>query len=101
MDVEALAQLLHETEEHHGAFVAVAPPHNWWDRYVAYMNAREGGATAEEAAAAAGRYMAEVKHVVVTPGLTSPWGAGDPARVSQHRQPRQSLDAMPSLKRSP
>jgi len=30
------------------------------------MDAREGGGTADEAAAAAGRYMAEVKHIVVS-----------------------------------
>ena len=37
MDVAALADLLHETAEHHGAFEAVAPPHDWWDWYAAYM----------------------------------------------------------------
>jgi hypothetical protein len=64
-DVAALAELLHETSEHHGAFEAAAPPHDWWDWYAAYMDARQGGSTQEEASAAAGRYMAEVKHVVV------------------------------------
>jgi hypothetical protein len=29
------------------------------------MDAREGGSNADEAAASAGRYMAEVKHIVV------------------------------------
>jgi hypothetical protein len=67
MDVASLADLLHETAEHHGSFEAVAPPHDWWDWYAAYMNAREGGSTQEEASAAAGRYMAEVKHIVVSP----------------------------------
>ena len=57
------AQLLHETAIRHGAFEAVAPPHDWWDWYAAYMDAREQGSTPEEAAANAGRYMAEVKHV--------------------------------------
>jgi hypothetical protein len=66
MDVEALAQLLQETSVHHGAFEAVAPPHDWWDWYAAYMDAREAGRAPEEASAAAGRYMAEVKHVVVS-----------------------------------
>ena len=65
MTIAALADLLHETSERHGSFEAVAPPHDWWDWYAAYMDAREGGSAAEEAAAAAGRYMAEVKHVVV------------------------------------
>ena len=66
MDVQALAELLQETEEHHGSFEAAAPPHNWWDWYAAYMDARERGSTPEEASAAAGSYMEEVKHVVVT-----------------------------------
>jgi hypothetical protein len=30
------------------------------------MNARQSGTAEEEAAAAAGRYMAEVKHIVVS-----------------------------------
>jgi hypothetical protein len=66
VDVTALADLLHETAEHHDPFDKAAPPHNWWDWYAAYMDAREGGSTPEEASAAAGRYMAEVKHVVVS-----------------------------------
>jgi hypothetical protein len=67
MDVASLAQLLNETSVHHGSFEQIAPPHDWWDWYAAYMNARQGGSTPDEAAAAAGRYMAEVKHVVVPP----------------------------------
>jgi hypothetical protein len=66
MDVAALSDLLHETAVHHGSFEAVAPPHDWWDWYAAYMQARENGSTPDEADAAAGRYMAEVKHVVVS-----------------------------------
>jgi hypothetical protein len=68
VEVGALADLLHETAEQHGTFEAVAPPHDWWDWYAAYLAARQGGRTSEEATAAAGRYMAEVKHVVVSPG---------------------------------
>ncbi len=64
-DVAALADLLHETADHHASFEAVAPPHDWWDWYAAYMDSRERGSTAEVAAADAGRYMADVKHVVV------------------------------------
>ena len=64
MDVASLARLLHETAEHHGAFEAVAPPHDWSDWYAAYMDARERGSSPEEASAAAARYMADVKHVV-------------------------------------
>jgi hypothetical protein len=59
------ADLLRETSEHHGAFEAVAPKHDWWDWYAAYMLVRESGGDADEAAEAAGRYMAEVKHIVV------------------------------------
>jgi hypothetical protein len=68
MDVADLAQLLHETSLRHGAFEAVAPPHDWWDWYAAYMNARQGGSEPDDASAAADRYMAEVKSVVVSPG---------------------------------
>ena len=65
MDIASLADLLHETGERHGSFEAVAPPHDWWDWYAAYMDARQNGSTPEEASEAASRYMAEVKHVVV------------------------------------
>ena len=67
MDIAALADLLHETSEHHAKFEAVAAPHDWWDWYAAYMDARERGSAPDDAAASAGRYMAEVKHVVVSP----------------------------------
>lgn len=67
MDVAARARLLRETAEHHGAFEAVAPPHDWWDWYAAYMDPRERGSTPEESSAIARRYMAEVKQVVVSP----------------------------------
>jgi hypothetical protein len=60
MDVSDLAQLLHETSEHHDAFEKAAQPHHWWDWYAAYMNAREQGRTPEDAAVEAGRYMQEV-----------------------------------------
>jgi len=64
-DSAPLAELLLETAKHHGAFEAVAPPHDWWDWYGAYMAARQHGSTPDEADAAAGRYMADVKHVSV------------------------------------
>jgi hypothetical protein len=66
MTVEALAQRLLETALRHGEFEAVAPPHDWWDWYAAYMDARQAGSSPDEASAAAGRYMAEVKHIVVS-----------------------------------
>jgi hypothetical protein len=65
MDIGKLADLLHETSERHGAFEAVAPKHDWWDWYAAYMTARQAGSTPAEASQAAGRYMAEVRHIVI------------------------------------
>jgi hypothetical protein len=67
MDVASLADLLHETAERHGAFEASAPPHDWWDWYAAYMDARQRGSAPDGASDAAGRYMADVKHVVASP----------------------------------
>ena len=67
MDIASLAHLLDETERHHSAYEAVAPRHDWWDWYAAYMDARHAGSTPEDAAAAAARYMAEVKDIVVAP----------------------------------
>jgi hypothetical protein len=64
MDVASLAELLHETAEHHDRFEKVAPPHDWWDWYAAYLNAREQGSSPDDADATADHYMAEVKHVV-------------------------------------
>jgi hypothetical protein len=65
MEIAALAELLHETAEHHDAFEKAAPPHDWWDWYAAYMDARQAGSTPDGASAAAGTYMADVKQVVV------------------------------------
>ena len=67
MDVASLANLLHETAEHHDAYEKAAPPHDWWDWYAPYLAARQAGATPEEAEAQAGRHMAETKHIVVDP----------------------------------
>ena len=63
--IAARAELLHETSDRHEKFQAVAPPHDWWDWYAAYMVAREAGSTPDEAATAANRYLADVKHIVV------------------------------------
>jgi hypothetical protein len=68
MDIAALADLLHETAERHDPYEKTAPPHDWWDWYAAYIDARQRGSTPEEASAAAEQYMAEVKHVVVSRG---------------------------------
>jgi hypothetical protein len=70
-DIANLADLLQETAEHHGSFEAVAPPHDWWDWYAAYLDARQRGSASKDAEAAADAYMAEVKNVVVPPEAAS------------------------------
>jgi hypothetical protein len=64
VNVATLADLLHETAEHHDLYEKTHAAHNWWDWYAAYMDARESGRTREEASEAAGRYMEEVLHVL-------------------------------------
>jgi catechol 2,3-dioxygenase-like lactoylglutathione lyase family enzyme len=64
MDVATLAELLHETEEHHGHYEKIHAEHHWWDWYAPYLSARQNGSSPEEAAAAADRYMEEVLHVL-------------------------------------
>jgi hypothetical protein len=59
-DIAALAELLRETEEHHGAYEATAPPHHWSGWYAAYVVARQAGRTPEQASADAGDYMEQV-----------------------------------------
>lgn len=49
MDVDKLAELLREAEEHHGPYEATAPKHHWSGFYAAYIVARENGRTPEEA----------------------------------------------------
>jgi hypothetical protein len=63
MDIEQLADLLHETSDHHDPYEKSHAPHNWWDWYAAYMSARQDGSTPEQASEAAGRYMADVLHI--------------------------------------
>ena len=63
MDVATLAELLHETEEHHGQYEKTHAKHNWWDWYAPYLSARQNGSNPEEAAVAADRYMQEILHV--------------------------------------
>ena len=61
--IASRASLLKETSEHHDPYEKSHAPHNWWDWYAAYMDAREQGRTPDEAAAAAGRYMQDVLHI--------------------------------------
>jgi len=63
----ALPHLLYEASVRRGEFEAVAPPHDWWDWYAAYMEACEQGVTQEKAAEAATRHMATIKRMVVAP----------------------------------
>ena len=62
-DVETLAALLHETEQHHGQYERAHAKHNWWDWYAPYLSARQNGSGPDEAAAAADRHMEEVLHI--------------------------------------
>jgi catechol 2,3-dioxygenase-like lactoylglutathione lyase family enzyme len=62
-DVSTLAELLRDTEKHHGEYEKTHAKHNWWDWYAPYLNARQNGSSSEEASAAADRYMEEVIHV--------------------------------------
>jgi catechol 2,3-dioxygenase-like lactoylglutathione lyase family enzyme len=62
-NVATLAELLHETEQHHGHYEKTHAEHHWWDWYAPYLNARQNGISPEQAAAAADRYMEEVFHV--------------------------------------
>ena len=63
MDIATLAELLHETEQHHGQYEMSHGKHNWWDWYAAYFSARQDGHTAEESGAAADKYMTDVFHI--------------------------------------
>jgi hypothetical protein len=60
MDVATLADLLHETSEHHDLYEKTHPKHNWWDWYAAYLDARERGSSPEAAEKAAGLYMDKI-----------------------------------------
>jgi hypothetical protein len=57
MEVETLAGLLREAEEHHGPYEAEAPKHHWSGFYAAYIVAREKGRPPDEADQEARRYM--------------------------------------------
>jgi len=60
-DVPTLAELLHETAEHHDHYEKTHPKHDWWNWYAPYLHARENGSSPEEAAASADGYMEGLK----------------------------------------
>ena len=62
--VATLAELLRETEQHHGAFEASTPKHSWADWYAPYLRARLDGRTSEEATEAADQYMKVTFNIV-------------------------------------
>ena len=64
VDVATLADLLRETEQHHGAFEASTPKHSWADWYAPYLRARLDGRTSDEATQAADQYMKDTFNVV-------------------------------------
>jgi len=63
-DVATLAELLHETAEHHDQYEKTHVKHDWWDWYASYMRARQNGNGSWEAAAAADHYMEELLHIL-------------------------------------
>jgi catechol 2,3-dioxygenase-like lactoylglutathione lyase family enzyme len=63
-DVAPLAELLHETAEHHDHYEKTHAEHHWWDWYAPYLSARQNGSSPEEAAAAADRYLEEALQVL-------------------------------------
>jgi catechol 2,3-dioxygenase-like lactoylglutathione lyase family enzyme len=63
-DVATLADLLHETAEHHDHYEKTHAEHHWWDWYAPYLRARQNGKSPKDAAAAADAYMEEHLHVL-------------------------------------
>jgi hypothetical protein len=70
VDVGTLADLLHETADHHDAFEKASAAHDWWDWYAPYLDARLRGRPSAEATTAADRYMEEVRGI--TRGTATP-----------------------------
>ena len=57
MDVTTLTELLREAEKRHGQYEPTAPKHHWSGWYAAYIVAREGGRTSDEAFADATHHL--------------------------------------------
>jgi len=77
-----LAQLLRETAMHHGSFEAVAPPHDWWDWYAAYMEARGRGSNPEGASGGRLALYGGCQAGGRSARLTLPSCAGDPSPLT-------------------
>src|SRR5499426_75736 len=56
-DVATLAELLHETAEHHDHYEKTHAEHHWWNWYAPYLSTRQNGNSSEKTAAAADRHM--------------------------------------------
>ena len=63
VDVPRLAELLKETGLHHDAFEKSHEPHDWWDWYAPYLDARERGEDSETAVSTANRYAEDVRKI--------------------------------------
>jgi catechol 2,3-dioxygenase-like lactoylglutathione lyase family enzyme len=63
LDVGNFAELLRETEEHHGNYEKTHAKHNWWDWYAAYLHARQSGSSPDDATVTADRYMDDIHHI--------------------------------------
>jgi catechol 2,3-dioxygenase-like lactoylglutathione lyase family enzyme len=60
-DVPTLTELLKEAEDHHGQYEPTAPKHHWSDWYSAYIVARAGGKTPEDAAKEGALHMESLR----------------------------------------
>jgi hypothetical protein len=50
-DTASLADLLHETAEHHDHYEKTHAEHHWWDWYASYLSACQSGDSPEKATA--------------------------------------------------
>ena len=60
--VTTLAELLRETEKHHGQYEPTAPKHHWSEWYAAYVVARERGRSEDDAAKDAALHVQTTLH---------------------------------------
>ncbi len=57
MNLATLTELLREAEIHHGQYEPTAPKHHWSGWYAAYVLARDGGRSPDEAVKDATRHI--------------------------------------------